>query len=82
MSRGEDGLVLGAGTRLVRMADKGRLAVEEDGDRCIALLSVLCRKSVGAEVLCPIEAAAAYWAAGDKALANLRLVFSNLPKLR
>ena len=78
----ESGLCVGAGTRLVRMVSRDRLAVEADAARCIALLSVLARKPLGPEVLSPIEAAAAYWAAGDKALAKLRLVFSGLPKLR
>ena len=59
--------------------ENGRLTVEADSARCIALLSVLSCRPLGPEILRPIEAAAAYWAAGEKALANLRLVFSGLP---
>ena len=73
--------MLGADTPLVRRTGAGRFGVGEDGGRCLALLSVLCRRPVEADMLRPIEAAAIHWASGDKALANLRLVFSGLPKL-
>ena len=78
----EAGLALGAGTRLVRFA-KGtsRLAVEADRDRLLALLSVASRQPVSVDVLRHVGAAAEHWRRGDKALANLRLIFAGLPHL-
>lgn len=76
------GLVLGAGTVLVRMEASGRrLTLDADRDRLLALLSVAWNRPVSDDFLPPIEAAAAYWQCGDKALANLRLVFASLPRL-
>lgn len=68
--------------RLVRFREgTNRLAVEADRDRLLALLSVAFRRPVAADVLRHVEAASTHWRRGDKALANLRLVFSDLPRL-
>ena len=73
------GAVLGRSVLVRNPTDDARLAL--DADRLVALLSVVAERPIGAEVLRPIEAAAAHWRRGDKALANLRLVFSGLPRL-
>ena len=72
---------MGAGTRLVRMAALGRLALDTDRERLLALLSIATNRAVPPAVLTSIEAAAGHWYRGDKALANLRLIFANLPRL-
>lgn len=43
--------------------------------------SVVLKRAIPADSLLPIEAAAADWQRGHKALANLRLVFADLPRL-
>lgn len=58
-----------------------RLALEEDGNRLLALLSVLKGYSVSIDVLRTVEAVSNDWERGDKALANIRLAQANLPKL-
>lgn len=79
------GLVVGAGSLLVRMTREGlgapRLALDVDGERFLALLSVASREPVRTDVLRHVEAASDHWRQGDKALANLRLVFAGLPRL-
>ncbi len=75
------GLILGAGTRLVRRANDGRLALAADHERLLALLSVAAGRPVAHDVLPPIKAAEATWQSGDKALANFRLLFADLPRL-
>jgi hypothetical protein len=77
----ETGLVLGLGTRLVRVTKDGGLAVDGDNERMLALLSVAARRPVAPDIAGAIEAAAGHWGRGDKALANLRLVFGRLPHL-
>ncbi len=77
----EAGLFIGADTRLARLSRSGGLALAVDGERLLALLSVAAGRPVPAEILEPIAAAAGYWQRGDKALANLRLVFAGLPRL-
>ena len=78
------GFTLGSDTRLVRFNTRtGRLAIEADRERCLALLAVAwhgVRLDAGA--IPHLEAAARFWESGDKALANLRLVFAGLPRLR
>ena len=66
----ETTLVLGVGTRPTHLTKDGRLAVEDDSERIVALLSVAGRRPVSSAVLGPIEAAAFHWRCGDKALAN------------
>ena len=79
------GLVVGAGSILARMtkASDGppRLALDADRDRCLAMLSVAWGRPVGADIFHHVEAASQAWQRGDKALANLRLVFAGLPRL-
>jgi hypothetical protein len=76
------GLILGQGTALMRLAKDGSgLALDTDRDRCLALLSVVVRRPVAPQLLDHVEAAAAHFERGEKALANLRLVFAGLPKL-
>ena len=76
----EDGLRLDAQSILVRRHE-GRLALEEDGERCLALMSILDGKPVSAGVLDAVAAADAHLRRGDLALANLRLVFARLPRI-
>lgn len=82
---GDRGLVVGAGSLLVRMTREGvgapRLALDVDGERCLALLSIASREPVHTDMLRHVEAASDHWQQGDKALANLRLVFAGLPRL-
>ena len=80
-----EGLLCGTDAVLARMVDleggTGRLASDVDRGRLLTLLSVAAERPVEAEAVMPaIEAAARYWQRGDKALANLRLVFSPLPR--
>ena len=81
-----DGLVCGAGSKLVRMTSRrghARLLIEDDAERLIAMLSAARGRPVAAHEIVPhVRAAGEYWARGDKALANLRLIFPNLPQLR
>ena len=82
----DDGLVGGAGSTFIRMRKSAsgadELAFDQDGERLIALMSVVANRPLAeADVLPPIQAAARYWQRGDKALANLRLVFTKLPKV-
>lgn len=81
----ESGLVLGAGTLLVRMG-KDRfglpmLAFVQDGERVHTLLTVAQRRPPSADFYRHLQSAAEYWRRGDKALANLRLAFARLPQL-
>lgn len=80
----DKGLVGGDGAVFARMSGDGlagHLALDADGDRVVAMVSVLADRSLDVDtVLPPIAAAAAHWQRGDKALANLRLIFSRLPK--
>ncbi len=82
---GEAGLLLGAGTVLAPFAGgvakgAGHLAV--DPGRVLALLSVAAGRPVdAARALAGVEAAAGHWARGDRARANMRLLFAGLPRL-
>lgn len=76
------GLMLGAGSHLARMRrETGGLALEEDGKRVLTLLSVAKGAAVSADVLRHIAAANKHWRNGDKALANIRLIFGDLPRV-
>ena len=80
---GDDGLYLGS-TRLMRRAtSRGRcsLSIEEDADRCLALLSVAYRFSVAQDLIRHVRAADGFWGHGEPAVANLRLLFIGLPRL-
>ncbi|HLH12050.1 MAG TPA: hypothetical protein VKV77_09255 [Methylovirgula sp.] len=79
------GLVLGAGTQLIRMR-RDRLglpvlACAADEERALALLTIAHRRPPSADLFRHVQSAAEYWRAGDKALANLRLAFARLPRL-
>lgn len=78
---GADGLVFGADVRLVRMTEDEGLALDADRARLLALLSVTFGRPVAAGVLGHVAAASGHWQRGDKALANLRLIFADLPRL-
>lgn len=79
------GLVLGAGTKLVRM-EAGRsahreLALAQDEARLFALLAVAFRRLAPSNILRHIDNASLHWRRGDKALANIHLAFARLPRL-
>ena len=59
----------------------GRLALDADGDRLLALLSVATGRAVPSAGPAAVAAAAECWRRGEKALANLRLIFAGLPQL-
>lgn len=76
------GLFLGSGTRLARITKgAGEPGLDNDRERLIALLSVAWRRRVTAGELFHLDAALDHARCGDKALANLRLVFADLPLL-
>lgn len=78
----EAGLVLGAGSRLARMRrDEQELALDEDGERVMALLTVAVGRPARPDVLGHVKAASDHWRRGDRALANLRLMFARLPQV-
>ncbi len=76
----DDGLVFGAGTILARMTEGG-LSLGSDRERVLALLAVAYRHPISPDVLLHFHEASAHWQRGDKALANLRLLFAGLPRL-
>jgi hypothetical protein len=79
------GLVLGAGTQLVRMATgqptQTELSLAQDEARLFALLAVAFRRPSFPNILRHIENASSYWRRGEKALANIHLAFARLPRL-
>ena len=82
----DHGLILGAGSVLVRMVEGSgaarRLALDDDLNRLITLLSVARGEPVDSdEVLHHVETASLHWRRGDKALANFRLLFAGLPRV-
>lgn len=78
------GVTLGSDTRLIRFdARTGRLAIAADSARCLALLAIVAPGArLDPATILHLEAAAGYWERGEKALANLRLAFAGLPRLR
>ena len=83
----DQGLVCGAGSKLVRRkpvaSGVSPLMMNDDVERLVAMLTAAFgRRFDAAEVLAPVSAAAAHWDRGDKALANFRLAFARLPRLR
>jgi hypothetical protein len=81
----DTGLVLGAGTQLVRMevdqSAQTELALARDEARLFALLEVAFRRPASPNILRHIENASLHWSRGDKALANIHLAFARLPRL-
>lgn len=67
---------------LVGQDHSRHLALEADRERLLTMLSIVAGRPISAtQVLDHVDAAALIWRRGDKALANLRLVFSSLPRL-
>lgn len=77
------GFTLGSDTHLVRFdAQTGQLAIAADRESCLALLTVAAPSArLDAGMIKHFEAAGGYWDSGEKALANLRLVFAGLPRV-
>src|SRR5579862_1156168 len=78
-----EGLVLGAGTVLVR-ADSARRLQSLDGQeaRVLALLSAAYGRAVAPSVLGNIKRAAKAWGEGDDCLAYIHLAHARLPALQ
>ncbi len=78
------GLVVGAGTSLMRMREDWfghpQLALAEDRERALALYCVAFQRRPPPNFLRHLASASGHWP-HDKALANLRLVFAQLPRL-
>jgi hypothetical protein len=79
------GLVLGAGTLLVRTEEdvcgRPRLAVDADGTRLFALLSIAFDRPFSPNIFEHLQRASNYWRHGDRALANIHIAFARLPRL-
>lgn len=82
----DDGLRLGCGTVLVRMAMTRSgdlcLAIDADQERLLALLSAAYARQVDPAVVKQIKRASAQWQRGEKANAHIELAFARLPRLR
>lgn len=80
----DKGLLLGAGTVLVRcgQADPPSPQDETDHDRLVALLCVVKRDAIAANIPAVIAKAIQDWYEGKRALAQIRLAFLKLPRLR
>jgi hypothetical protein len=76
-----DGLMLGAGTILAKLARGGRAAspFAFDEPRVLALLTTAYEKQVGPRVLAKIVRACELWNEGEKGLAHIHLAHANLP---
>ncbi|GEM_PF-936217 len=79
------GLVLGAGTILMRMEKDAlghpALALTQDEERALALLSVAYGASAPRNVMQHLQSAADHWRRGDKALAQIRLSQARVPRI-
>jgi hypothetical protein len=78
------GLVVGAGTPLMRMEESAagpKLSIARDEARLFALLAVSFDRPPPSDILHHLEGASKHWQQGDKALANIRLAFARLPQL-
>ncbi|MEW6438708.1 MAG: hypothetical protein AB1508_16240 [Pseudomonadota bacterium] len=82
----DDGLRLGCGTVLVRMAvtrsGDACLAIDADQERLLALLSAAYARQMDPAVVKQIKRASAQWQRGEKASAHIELAFARLPRLR
>lgn len=79
----EAGLFLGPDVLLMRRTEgdpRNPLALD-DRERLTALLSIVARRPVGLDLSRHVEAASEIWQRGDKALAQIRLAVSPLPRL-
>ena len=72
----DDGLMLGAGTCLLRSYED---PAAETGERLLAILSAIGPRDVDRAVLGHVDASRRHWRRGDNALAQLRLVYAGLP---
>jgi hypothetical protein len=80
----DDGLTLGAGTRLAPMS-KDRtgapfLVIDDKEERILALLSLAYRKRIPVTALKFIKRASLQWMNGEKALAHFELAYAQLPR--
>jgi hypothetical protein len=81
---GDDGLVLGAGTILARMNSDSPgepLDLEGGEDRLHALLAAAHGRPMSPHLPRHLGEAFAHWRRGEKALANIRLAFAQIPRL-
>lgn len=80
----DDGLTLGAGTRLAPMIEDGAgasvLALSGQEERILALLSLAYRKRVSIKVIEFIKRASLHWKNGEKTLAHFELAYAQLPR--
>jgi hypothetical protein len=77
-----DGLMLGAGTLLAKMAqeERGRpLLALDDEPRVMALLATAYEQPVDPYILTKMRRACELWNADEKALAHIHLAYANLP---
>ena len=85
MALREDGLVLGAGTVLVKRAPGGggctRLALDGAEERLLALLAVAYARAVAPNIIGNIRRAARDWADGDDCMALIHLARGGLPQI-
>ncbi len=81
----EDGLMLGAGTVLVRMTrdrfGAPMLDLTGSKDRILALLALAYERKIPVAVLGHMERAAKHWMQGERGLAQIHLAFARLPQL-
>ena len=75
LSLAEEGLYLGK-SLLFRSTTS---VSDEDADRLLALLTIAFQREISPDVVRHVEAATAFWARGDKAVANFRLLYARLP---
>ena len=82
---GDDGLVPGAGTILARMTGdtlgETTFDLEQDEDRLPALLAAAHGRPMSPDLPRHLGEAFAHWRRGEKALANIRLAFAQIPRL-
>jgi hypothetical protein len=82
----EQGLLLGNGSVLARMGRNRRgedlLALPQDEERLMALLSAVCGRQISPRVMHYIGRASEQWRRGDKVLAQFELAFARFPRLR
>ncbi|MGA9488122.1 MAG: hypothetical protein WBV25_13780 [Methylocella sp.] len=77
-----DGLMLGAGTLLAKMAQdergRPRLGIDDE-PRAMALLATAYERPVDPYVLIKMQRACELWNADERALAHIHLAYANLP---
>ena len=82
----EQGLLLGNGSVLARMGRNRRgedlLALPQDEERLLALLSAVCGRQVSPRVMHYVSRASEQWRRGDKVMAQFELAFARFPRLQ